>query len=109
MRAVMKCAPDCRVPAESFSATSHLNEELEARGWGVEDLAVAMGEGLSAIDEVRGVLENEDRWFDEDFARGLSRAFGTSAELWMNLQYSRLHWLLHDLWEKQHGEEAPDA
>jgi len=62
--------------------SSYISDEMRARHWSIEDLAEEMD---VHTDEVKNVL-----WAElpvtEEFAEGLSRAFGTSKEMWLNLQ-----------------------
>jgi HTH-type transcriptional regulator/antitoxin HigA len=59
-----------------------LTRELEARGWTQKDLARIMGRPTQAINEiVRGAKQ-----ITPETALELAEAFGTSAELWTNLE-----------------------
>jgi plasmid maintenance system antidote protein VapI len=65
-------------------------EELTARGWTVDELAEKMGydpllAGL-AIDMYLAVGPDEPGIRLAGMAGGLARAFGTSPELWTNLE-----------------------
>ena len=68
--------------AEAFPPGDFIKEELEARGWTQEDLAEIMNRQSSVISG----LINGKREISTDLASDLGAAFGTSAELWMNLQ-----------------------
>lgn len=72
--------PD-RIPAEVFPPADFIREEMEARGWRVEDLALKMGVDTSYVSELlaghRVTLLA---------ALCLGRAFGTSTEFWQNVQ-----------------------
>ncbi len=68
-------------PAEVFPPGEHLRDELEARGWSQMDLAEILGVSVASINEVI----NNKRGITAEMAAGLSDAFGTSAEFWMNL------------------------
>ena len=70
-----------RRPAEAVSPGEFLRDELEARGWTQADLAEIMGRPPSMIAQ----LVAGKRGITPETARGLSAAFGTSAEFWMNL------------------------
>ena len=68
-------------PARATSPGRVLLRELEARGWSQRDLAAIMGRPYQAINQiVRGVKR-----ITPETARELAQAFGTSPELWMNL------------------------
>ncbi len=73
-----------RRPVEVFPPGEFLREELEERGWTQSDLADIIGRPVGMISEIitgkRGV--------SPETARGFAAAFGTSAELWMNLEAS---------------------
>ena len=75
-------------PAEVFHVMDFINEELEARGWNLDALALRMGGdasrnllALQILDSVRepGVL------LGEESAAMIGKAFGTGAKLWLNL------------------------
>lgn len=62
-----------------------IREEQMVRSWGWDDLASFM-----AVDGI-GSVKIWDWWFTErpiteELAQGFARAFGTSVELWRNLQ-----------------------
>ena len=63
-------------------------EELEARGWTPRDLALRMG-GDPAIDQLTVDMlihvPDKNMLLDQETANGLGRAFGTSPDLWLNL------------------------
>ncbi len=76
--------------------SSFMQEELDARGWSRDRLAVEMGgdAGLNriAIDMYFELgPSHSDLRLGSDEAAGFARAFGTSEELWTNLERS---WLL---------------
>ena len=69
-------------PARATSPGRVLLRELEARGWSQRDLAAIMGRPYQAINQiVRGVKR-----ITPETVRELAQAFGTSPELWMNLE-----------------------
>lgn len=73
-----------RRPAEVFPPGEFLRDELDARGWSQVELAEILGRPAGLItDIVKG-----RRGISAETARGLSAAFGTSAEYWMNLESS---------------------
>jgi len=59
-----------------------VEEELEARGWSQQDLADILKRPPRLVSE----LINGKRTITVETARGLANAFGTSVELWLNLQ-----------------------
>lgn len=67
---------------EAFAPGEYIREELEARGWSQLDLSEILGRPPQAVNEII----NGKRAVTPDTARSLSEAFGTSAQLWMNLQ-----------------------
>ncbi len=79
-----------RTPAETFPPGQFLQEELDARGWTIADLAQRMG-GDQAVDHFAVELMIECQPFDKELlmgrkmAEGLARALGTSVEYWENL------------------------
>ena len=77
-----------RKPAEIFPPGEYIKDELEARGWTQSDLAGILGrQVMSVSDLVKGKCG-----ITVDTAIGLASAFGTSPELWMNLdQAFKLH------------------
>jgi len=68
--------------AQAFPPGEFIKEELEARGWTQGDLANIMGRQ----DSVVSAIINGKRSVSPQIASELASAFGTSAELWMNLQ-----------------------
>jgi HTH-type transcriptional regulator/antitoxin HigA len=79
---------------EAFSPGEYISEELEARGWSQLDLAEILGRPPQAVNEII----RAKRAITPDTARGLASAFGTSAQLWMNLQSA------YDLAQMQQSE-----
>lgn len=84
---------------EAFSPGEYISEELEARGWSQLDLAEILGRPPQAVNEII----RAKRAVTPDTARGLAEAFGTSAQLWMNLQSA------FDLARIQHTEGSTVA
>jgi len=70
--------------AETFPPGEFLKDELEARNWTQVDLAKITGKSARLINEVINVK----RSVTPDTAKSFAAAFGTSAELWMNLESS---------------------
>lgn len=68
--------------ADVFSPGEFIKEELDARGWTQDDLAEILGRPLRAVNDI----VNAKRGITPETAKGLGEAFGTSAQLWMNLE-----------------------
>ncbi|MBL4698184.1 MAG: helix-turn-helix domain-containing protein [Phycisphaerales bacterium] len=73
-----------RVPAEVFPPGDFIAEELDARGWAQEDLARILAKPLPTVNKI---IKGKTA-ITPATAKKLSAAFGTSAELWMNLESS---------------------
>ncbi len=82
--------------AEVFPPGEFISEELEARGWSQLDLAEIIGRTPAVVNEI---IKGK-RMITPETAKELSEAFGTSAQLWMNLESS------YRLWRAQDGESA---
>lgn len=78
-------------PARVSPPGAILKRELEARGWTQKDLAAIIGRPEQAISEI---INGEKRIIAET-AISFAQAFGTSAELWLNLQSN------FDLWQAE--------
>lgn len=78
------------IPAECFPVGEYIADELEARGWTTRDLAERMGGDVDLnqctieLTIACGVSHPQVSMGTET-AQGLSRAFGTSADVWLNL------------------------
>lgn len=87
--------PD-RKPAECFPPGEFIRDELESRGWTEEDLAIRMGteedypRNLLTVQLIIEIPEYKGRAnrMGDGVAEMLAKAFGTSAELWHNLERS---------------------
>lgn len=77
-------------PAEAFPPGEFLREEMTERQWSVEDVSLRMGR---AVVVVRLILAGKHR-IDARTAKGLSQAFGTTPEYWLNLEASYQRWKL---------------
>lgn len=73
-----------RIPAEAFAPGEYIREELTERGWTQLDLAEIMGQPPQVVNEIVA----GKRSITPETARGLGDAFGTGAQLWMNLEAS---------------------
>ena len=71
-----------RMPAEVFPPGDFIREELEARHWTQKDLASVIGRPIQAVNEII----NGRKSITAETAKQLAAAFGTSAELWLNLE-----------------------
>ena len=70
-----------RVPAEVFPPGEFLKDMLEARGWTQADLAEIIGRHPTTVNEIIGGKSG----ISHDMAQVLAAAFGTSWQLWINL------------------------
>jgi HTH-type transcriptional regulator/antitoxin HigA len=75
--------------AEAFPPGEFIKDELEARGWTQADLAEILGRNAASISQVISGKQP----MNPRLAKGLGAAFGTSAQLWMNLESSYRLWL----------------
>jgi HTH-type transcriptional regulator/antitoxin HigA len=75
---------NARIPAEVFAPGEFLSEELETRGWSQTELAEILGRPPRLVNEIIA----GKRAITPETAKGLAAAFGTSAQLWMNLETS---------------------
>lgn len=71
-----------RIAAEIFHPGVFLEEEIEERGWSQIDLAEIIGKTPSDIN----LIINGKRSITPETAIAFGDAFGTGAELWMNLE-----------------------
>ncbi len=67
--------------ADVFPPGEFIKEELDSRGWTQGDLAAIIDRPLQAVNEVI----SGKRAITPETAKALAEAFGTSAQLWMNL------------------------
>ena len=89
-------------PAEVFPPIEFIEEELRARKWTLEKLATKMGGDFNTNLCALEFLQCRDKGvrLGEEGADGLARAFGTSAEYWLNLEKA---------WIGEPVEEAEDG
>lgn len=85
-----------RKPTEAFPVGEYILDELVARGWTAADLATRMG-GDARLNECVIELmihcgDNEVLPMKEETARQIGDAFGTSWEVWFNLDRAYYHW-----------------
>ena len=69
-------------PARNVPPGAIIREEIGARGWTQEDLARIMGRPVQAISEIISAKKQ----ITPETALGLAGAFGTSAEMWLNME-----------------------
>ena len=67
---------------QAFPPGEYLADELDAREWTQADLAKILDRPFQHVN----LLVNGKRRINAEIASELSAAFGTSAELWLNLQ-----------------------
>ena len=80
--------------AQCFHVNALVTEEIEARDWSTLDLARRMGGDVEANLCVLDLmtLEAPGLLLGKEVAEKLARAFGTSAELWLNADAAWQEW-----------------
>jgi len=73
-----------RTPAEVFPPGEFLRDELDARGWTQGEFAEIISRPPRLVNEIIA----GERGITAETAREFSAAFGTSAQLWQNLETS---------------------
>jgi HTH-type transcriptional regulator/antitoxin HigA len=68
--------------AESFHPGEYLGDELKERGWSQLKFAKIIGRPVQVVNEII----NGKRGITAPTAKAIGLAFGTGAEVWMNLQ-----------------------
>lgn len=91
-----------RVPAEVFPPGEFIRDELEERGWSQIDLAEIIGRAPRLVSEVI----NGKRGITPETALALGKAFGTSAQLWLNLESTYRLSLVKEYDEKSISRKA---
>ena len=71
-----------RVPAEVFPPGEYVRDELEDRGWTQQDLAQIFDRPLVAVNQII----TGKRAITPETANGLASAFGTSPDVWLNME-----------------------
>lgn len=79
-------------PAQRFSVSEYVSEELEDRKWTVAHLAFGMEDSIA---NAQAILDGKH--IDNQAAK-LARAFGTSVALWDKLAAHELEYELHKAW-----------
>ena len=69
-------------PAEAFPPGEYLRDELDERGWTVAQFAEMIGQPVQAL----SAILNAKTEITTETAASISKALGTSAELWLNLE-----------------------
>lgn len=80
-----------RIPAQCFHPGEYVRDEMEAREWDATELARRMSVHDMPVEIVVSLIECKQD-ITPNIAFGLRRAFGTSADLWMNLQKAFYVW-----------------
>jgi HTH-type transcriptional regulator/antitoxin HigA len=70
------------VNEDLFPPGEFIRDELDARNWTQEDLAIILGRPLKTINQIISAKKQ----ITPQTARELAAAFGTSAEVWVNLE-----------------------
>lgn len=79
--------------AQAFPVGEYLVDELEARGWSQQEFAEIIGYPVQFISEII----SGKRELSKGSAVQIAKAFGTSPELWLNLQRQYQVWLQYRL------------
>ncbi len=82
---------DNNMPAERFPPGNFIKREIEARGWTQGDLAEITGIDRAALN----LILNGRRQLTPETAASIGEAFGTGAEVWLNLESA------YQLWRQQ--------
>ena len=88
-----------RLPAEVWPAAEFIREFISGRDWNIADFAAASG--LSK--RIAELVAKGDHMVTEEIAVALARAFGTSKELWLNLETAYFNQCLREEWERQNA------
>jgi HTH-type transcriptional regulator/antitoxin HigA len=68
--------------AEVFPPGEYLKDELDARGWTQTQFAAILGRPIQVVNQIIKGRKS----ITPETAAAIGAAFGTSAELWMNLE-----------------------
>ncbi len=71
-----------RIPAEIFEVGEYLRDELEERGWTISEFAEIICRTIQTVSEIL----NGKKEITVDTANSIAAVFGTTPELWLNLQ-----------------------
>jgi addiction module HigA family antidote len=73
------------VPAEVFPPGDFLREEIETRGWTLEQFAEILGRPIQTVNQILGAKKP----ITPETAVEIGEALGTSPSVWLNLKH---HW-----------------
>jgi len=82
---------DERIPAEAFPLAELLGDEMEARGWTTDDVAIHMGGDENEVAHNMLVVmlllsvQKENLMIGEKTLSGLTRAFGVDGDFFRNI------------------------
>ena len=88
-----------RLVAEVWPAAEFVREFMKERNWNATQLAEASGLSKSIAE----LVASGEQMVTEDVAVALARAFGTSKELWINLEAGYFNQCLREELERQHA------
>lgn len=80
-----------RIPAQCFHPGEFVKDEMEARGWSVYELSEKMSVHYMPPNIAQALIDCKLD-ITPNIAFGLRRAFGTSADFWMNVQKAYDSW-----------------
>jgi HTH-type transcriptional regulator/antitoxin HigA len=81
-----------RRPAEAFPPGEFIRDELDERGWTQTDLAEILGRPLNVVNEIIAGKKS----ITPETAKGLANAFGTTPDVWLNLESAFQLWKVGD-------------
>ena len=81
-----------RRPAEAFPPGDFIRDELDERGWTQTDLAEILGRPLNVVNEIIAGKKS----ITPETAKGLANAFGTTPDVWLNLESAYQLWKVGD-------------
>lgn len=91
-----------RIPVEIIHPSEFIQDELDERGWTLEDIVKYM-DGDYSVNlltlELLMAIHDDNIFLDQETAEGIGRAFGTSPQFWINL------WDNYRLSRKQPAED----
>ena len=78
---------DRRIPTEAFHISKFIQDEIDARGWTIAQVAMRMGGFAEDLLTLSLIMDVHDKYIllGEETAEALGRAFGISAEYFINL------------------------
>lgn len=103
----MDCEEQVAALPLAFHVSEYIREEMEARGWNADVLAVRMGFTSQHELEINRLsldfmleLQDPDMYLGADLARGLGRAFGVSPLLFARID---------ETWRRAQGKPPRDV